>query len=169
MFVGVDRAQAQTAHTVTTADFAWLAGRWEGRMSGAPGVAEVTFSAPRAGLVVGMMRLVDAERTLVVELVSLVDTPMGVELRFRHFSPSLTAYETEFKQAMRLSASTGGRFVFENVVPYSKELMSTQPRVTTYTRIDDRSFVGRSEIIDSKEKPGVVEVTYVRAKGGTAP
>ena len=52
-------SQAQTAPTVTTADFAWLAGRWEGRMSGAPGVAEVTFSAPRAGLVVGMMRLVD--------------------------------------------------------------------------------------------------------------
>ena len=92
---------------------------------------------------------------------------MGVELRFRHFSPSLTAYETEFKQAMRLTASADGRYVFENLVPWSKALMSTQPRVTTYIRRGDDSFVGRSEIIGSDEKPGVVEVTYIREKGGT--
>jgi hypothetical protein len=32
-----------------------------------------------------MMRLIDRDTVLVVELISLVDTPNGVELRFRHF------------------------------------------------------------------------------------
>jgi hypothetical protein len=162
-------SEAQTVPLATTADFAWLAGRWEGHVANVSGVAEVTFSAPKAGLIVGMMRLVDKDRTLVVELVSLVDTPSGLELRFRHFSPSLTAYETEFKQTMRITASGGGKYVFENLVPYSKTLMSTQPRVTSYTRGGDDSFVGRSEIIGSDERPAVVEVTYTRAKSEVSP
>jgi hypothetical protein len=43
-----------------------------------------------------------------------------------------------------------------------KTLMSTQPRVTTYKRIDATTFVGRSDIIGDDGKPGVVEVTYRR-------
>jgi Domain of unknown function (DUF6265) len=86
-------AQIRASITATTSDFAWLTGRWKGHMSnGARGVADVTFAPPAGGVITGMMRLVDRDTVLVVELISLVDTPNGVEMRFRHFSPALQAY-----------------------------------------------------------------------------
>jgi hypothetical protein len=148
----------------TTGDFTWLVGRWEGRMTGGTGVADVVFAPPAGGLITGMMRLVDRDKVLVVELISLVDTPAGVELRFRHFSSSLEAYETTFKQNLRLTTHTADRDVFENTVGYDKALMSTQPRVASWRRIDADSFVGHSDIIGSDGKAAVVEVSYRRVR-----
>jgi hypothetical protein len=148
----------------TVNDLAWLAGRWEGTMTNGPGVADVTFAPPSAGLITGVMRLVDKDKVLVVELISIVDTPKGPEMRFRHFSSALEAYELTFRQAMRLTRQTDSTFVFENTIPYDKDVSSTQPRVTTYIRRGADVFVGRSEIIDSKGKPGVIEVTYRRRR-----
>ena len=148
--------------SATIDDFHWLVGRWEGRVTGASGTAEVTFAAPAAGVMIGMMRLVQDEKVVVVELISLVDTPSGPEMRFRHFSPSLESYEPTFRQNMRLTAMSAESAVFENVVPYDKALMSTQPRTTTWKRITDDSFVGRSDVLSGDAKAGVVEVTYRR-------
>jgi hypothetical protein len=150
--------------SATTADFTWLVGRWEGRMTGGAGVADVVFAPPAGGLITGMMRLVDRDKVLVVELISLVDTPSGVELRFRHFSSSLEAYEATFRQNLRLTSHAADRDVFENAVGYDKALMSTQPRVATWKRLDADSFVGHSDIIGSDGKPAVVEVSYRRVK-----
>lgn len=147
----------------TTKDFAWLAGRWEGTMSsGAVGVADVTFAPPVAGLITGMMRLVAGEKILVVELISMTDAPKGLEMRFRHFSNALEAYEPTFKQSMRLTSNDAGKAVFENDVPYEKALMSTQPRITVFERHDDNSFTGRSNIINDDGQPAIVEVKYRR-------
>jgi AcrR family transcriptional regulator len=148
----------------TTGDFTWLVGHWEGRMTGGVGVADVIFSPPAGGLMIGVMRLLDGDKVLVVELISLVDTPTGVEMRFRHFSSTLEAYEPTYKQNMRLTTHAGDRDVFENAVAYDKALMSTQPRTATWKRIDADSFVGHSDIIAGDGKPGVVEVTYHRIK-----
>ena len=157
-------AVAASSTSASTNDFTWLVGRWEGRMTGGAGVADVLFAPPAGGLITGVMRLLDGDKVVVVELISLVDTPAGVELRFRHFSPSLEAYESTFKQNMRLTTHTGDRDVFENQVAYDKALMSTQPRVASWRRIDADSFVGHSDIIGGDGKPGVVEVTYHRVK-----
>jgi hypothetical protein len=151
---------AQTS--ATTTDHSWLAGRWEGTMTNGPGIADVTFAPPSTGLITGIMRLVADGKVLVVELISITDTPNGPELRFRHFSPALDAYETSFKQALRLTSSSSNRFVFENTVPYDKSLMSTQPRVTTFDRIDGNNFVGHSDVIGNDGKPAVIEVRYRR-------
>jgi hypothetical protein len=72
------------------------------------------------------------------------------------------AYETNFKQAMRLKSIAGNKYIFENMIAYDKNLMSTQPRVTTYERIDDNNWIGRSDIIGSDGKPAVIEVRYRR-------
>ncbi|MEP6732231.1 MAG: hypothetical protein ABJE10_16415 [bacterium] len=74
------------------------------------------------------------------------------------------AYESRFKQAMRLTSHSAERDVFENTEPYDKELMSTQPRTTTYIRQAADTFIGRSNIIDGDGKPAVVEVTYTRLR-----
>lgn len=169
MFVAAIAVMASTAGaqvTATTKDFGWLAGRWQGTMTSGVGVADVTFTPPVAGLITGVMRLVSGDKILVVELISIVDAPDGPEMRFRHFSSSLDAYESSFKQAMRLKRHSGDEDVFENLIPYDKALMSTQPRVTTFRRTDTDSFTGHSDIIDDNGKPAVIEVNYRRI--GTA-
>ena len=156
---------ADAQMTATTKDFAWLAGRWEGTMaSGAVGVADVTFTTPTAGLIAGVMRLVADQKILVVELIAMTDTPRGPELRFRHFSNSLEAYESTFRQAMRLTSHDATRSVFDNDAPYDKALMSTQPRTTMFQRHDDDSFTGRTNIINTDGTPGLVEVRYRRVR-----
>jgi hypothetical protein len=153
-----------TSPVATTAAFAWLAGRWEGRVAGRAGIADVTFAPPAGGVITGVMRLVDGDKVLVVELITLVDTPAGVEMRFRHFSSSLESYEPTFKQNMRLTKHAEDEDVFENVVPFDKALMSTQPRITLWKRTGADSFVGRSEIINDGGRPAVIEVTYHRVR-----
>jgi len=111
-----------------------------------------------------LMRLVNNGKILVVELISVVDAPQGMELRFRHFSSTLDAYESEFKQTMRIQPSDKGSFVFENIVPFDKKLSSTQPRVTRFVRHGDDEFVGHSDTINSEGKPGVIEMTYRRVR-----
>ncbi len=155
-------AQSTPIPPATTADFAWLAGSWEGHMVGRPGVVDITFTKPKAGTVTGVMRLVDNDKVLVVELLTIVDAPTGTEMRFRHFSTSLEAYESPFKQSMRLSSHSATTDVFENATPYDKAVMSTQPRITKFIRRGPDEFVGRSDIIDDTGKPAVIEATYGR-------
>jgi hypothetical protein len=151
--------------TATLRDFAWLTGRWEGTVGNLAGATlEVTYSAPRAGLMTGMMRLVQRDTVLVVELISLVETPKGVEMRFRHFSPTLDAYEREFKQTMRLTSHQPSADVFENTVAFDAQLMSTQPRRTSLVRRGTDEFVGRSDIIGSDGKPAEIVSTYHRLR-----
>ena len=99
---------------------------------------------------------------LVGPKITIVDVPDGVEMRFRHFSVALDAYETTFKQTMRLTMHDSTRYVFENQVPFEKAFMSTQPRVSVFQRTGASSFTAKSDIIDGSGKPGVIEVTYER-------
>lgn len=169
-------ARAQAAPTLAAAevrgdtsaslrDFGWLIGRWEGTVAALPGsVADVTFAPPNAGLMTGMMRLVRNDTVLVVELISLVDTPRGVEMRFRHFSSELDAYEREFRQTMRLTKHEPRSDTFENAVGFDAKLMSTQPRRSMFMRTSDDAYVARSEIIGSDAKPGEVVATYRKVR-----
>lgn len=165
VFVALSTAPASTAKAqsvATTKDFGWLVGRWQGTMTSGAGVADVTFQPAVAGLMTGVMKLVADDKILVVELISIVDTPNGPEMRFRHFSPALEAYEQSFKQALRLKTHSFDKDVFENMVPYDKALMSTQPRFTTFQRFDADTFTGHSDIIGDDGKPAVIEVKYHR-------
>jgi hypothetical protein len=159
---GVLTAQATKPSTTTIADFGWLVGSWEGHMVGQKGTADLTFNQPKAGTLTGIMRLVDNDKVIVIELLSIIDTPTGPVMRFRHFSPSLDAYEAEFKQSMRLLTHSADRDVFENATLYDAKLMSTQPRTTQFIRHGADEFVGHSDIIDDNGKPAVVEAVYRR-------
>jgi hypothetical protein len=158
-------SQDVSVSRATTADFAWLAGEWEGALP--QGVAHVMFDHPSGGIITGVMHLVSPEnKVLVVELISLVDSPSGVQLRFRHFSSELSAYESDFQQTMLLTTHAAGSDVFENQVPFSKALMSTQPRTTTFFKNADGSWRGRTELLDTDGKSSVIESTYRRARSG---
>src|SRR5258708_18972396 len=88
--LAVTRAQEATApspHHATLADFLWLAGHWEGNLG--PMTAEQAWMAPKNGTMQGFFRLTDAEKTMVIELFTLRETPEGVAMYFRHFSTEL--------------------------------------------------------------------------------
>ena len=151
--------------SATTADFAWLAGTWEGNLAGAAGmVAALTFQPPAAGSITGVMRLRQADKLMLVELIAMIDTPRGVELRFRHFTGALEALETTFKQTMLLKSHEATKDTFENLAEFDKALMSTQPRVSSWIRRGPDEMVAHSDIIGGDGKPAVIEVAYRRVK-----
>ncbi len=151
------------AARATTADFGWLTGTWEGRMTGMTAVADISFSTPKAGLMTGTMRLVDEQgKVLVVELLTITDAADGVQMRFRHFSAELEAYEPVFRQNMRLTSHLADRDIFTNATPFEKGVMSTQPRTTSFIRKGPDEFVGHSDILNDAGNPATVEVTYHR-------
>jgi len=157
------RASTPPLAPIATTSLAWLAGRWGGAVNGGPLVAELMFSPPGAGTIVGVVRITNGSDLAVIELVSLIDTPHGVELRFRHFGGDLTAYEPDFQQDMILTAASVSDVTFTNAVPYQAARMSTQPRVTRFVRRGADQFVGHSDIIGVDGKPAVVESVYRRA------
>ena len=73
------------------ADLAWLAGRWQG--SWGPRVAQQVWTAPKAGVMMGTFQLAEDDKTLVLELFSMVEEPEGITLHLRHFTSSLVAWE----------------------------------------------------------------------------
>ena len=151
--------------SATTADFAWLAGTWEGNLADSDGmVAALTFQTPAAGSVAGVMRLRQGDKLLMLELIAMIDTPRGVELRFRHFTGALDALETTFKQNMLLKSHEPMKDTFENLAEFDKALMSTQPRVSSWTRRGPDEMVAHSDIIGGDGKPAVIEVVYRRVK-----
>jgi len=146
-----------------TADFAWLAGSWDGRLVGVDNiVTELTFQPPKGGLMSGVMRLYQDGKPILLELISHIDAPAGVELRFRHFDGALSAMESTFKQTMLITKSSDSSDTFENTVPFDKYLVSTQPRVSSWTRRGQNEMVAHSDIIEASGKPNTIEVLYHR-------
>src|SRR5713226_8014868 len=64
-------------------DLAFLAGRWTGEIKA--GKIEQEWSAARADLMMGMFHLYNGDKTLVLEFMSLRQTPNGIVLQVRHF------------------------------------------------------------------------------------
>lgn len=148
-----------------TSDFTWLAGSWAGHLVGMKDVVtELTFQAPDGGLMSGVMRLYQGGKPIMLELISLVDGPNGVELRFRHFDGELSAMESTFKQEMLIKKSTDSSDTFENTVVFDKALMSTQPRVSSWTKHGLNDMVAHSDILDANGKPSTIDVLYHRTK-----
>ncbi len=146
-----------------TSDFTWLAGSWEGRLVGVDNiVTELTFQPPRGGLMSGLMRLSQDGKPVLLELISLVDGSNGVELRFRHFNGALSEMESTFKQTMLLTTLTDSSDTFENTVAFDRTLLSTRPRVSSWTQRGQNAMFAHSDILDENGKPSTIEVVYRR-------
>ena len=143
---------AQEAKKVTLADFAWMAGSWKGHPSvqNTPQKkarwAEEEISAPVNGVMMGMFRLLEGEKTLVLEFFILRETPEGLELRFRHFGTALEAWEKEAPLLLNFVQMKDQEFTFENPV-------HSMPKSTTILHTGRDTFSTRSVLIrDSGEK-----------------
>jgi hypothetical protein len=145
----------------TLANFAWLDGRWQGNWG--PRVAEQTWMAPKAGVMVGVFREIGNDKTLVIELFSLVETPDGIEYRSRHFTPSLAPWEGSGPTVLKLAGADPARIDFENAT-------DGNPKRVVFTRTGPDTYVSRSEIVSNQGDTQVTEITYRRQppSGGSA-
>jgi len=142
-------------------DFSWLAGRWEGHLGPPPAekqmTAEQQWMAPKNGTMQGFFRLTDAEKTIVIELFTIRETPGGIEFYFRHFSPELKPWEEKEAYHLNLTKSEGGVFRFDNSVV-------NQLKDAILTRVDGDTYISHGDITDADGKPKAIEVTYHRVK-----
>lgn len=139
----------------TLADFAWLAGRWQGAWG--QRVAQQVWTAPKAGVMLGTFQLAENDKTLVLELFTLVDEPGGIKFHLRHFTPSLVAWEKPGPTVLNLACADPKTIVFENP-------LDGQPKHAILTRIDADTYVSRSEVVPEKGDLQVTEITYHRQK-----
>jgi len=139
----------------TLADFAWLAGRWQG--SWGPRLAQLVWTAPKAGVMMGTFQLAEDDKTLVLELFTVVEDPDGIKFHLRHFTPSLVAWEKPGPTVLNLASADPKSIVFENP-------LDGQPKRTVITRVDADTYVSRSEVIPEKGELQVTEITYHRQK-----
>ncbi|HEU4653790.1 MAG TPA: DUF6265 family protein [Steroidobacteraceae bacterium] len=72
-------------------DVAWLRGHWTG--SGLGGTAEEFWSAPQAGMMLSMYRLVRDGKPIFFELVSISEHDGSLMMRLKHFDSDLTGWE----------------------------------------------------------------------------
>jgi hypothetical protein len=143
----------------TLKDFAWLTGHWQGAWG--PRIAQQAWMSPSAGAMLGTFQLAENDKTLVIEVFTLIEKPQGIELRMRHLTPSLVAWEKDGAIVLNLASTDTKSAVFENPV-------DGQPKRAVFTRLDADTFVARSEIIPEKGETQVTEITYHRMRE-TAP
>ncbi|MCI0639595.1 MAG: DUF6265 family protein [Gemmataceae bacterium] len=73
------------------ADMAWLAGAWRGE--GLGGVCEEIWSPPLAGSMIGMFRLVKADKLAFSEFMTIAEENGSLLLKIRHFDPQFKGWE----------------------------------------------------------------------------
>jgi hypothetical protein len=139
----------------TLEEFAWLEGRWRGDWG--PRVAEQTWLAPKAGAMTGLFRLVEGDKTLVLELFTLVEKPDGIDFFFRHFTPELVPWEKSGATVLNLASLDAKKVDFENAV-------NGLPKRAVLIRVDADTYTARSEIIPETGDLQVIEITYHRQK-----
>ena len=163
-FPGQAQEGSQAKPRGTLADLSWLVGHWQGRFVGPRGLLlEQHWAAPQGGVMVGMFSLrdpADGNKALLLEFISLRETPEGVEMRLRHFDTALAPMEKEEPIRLTLRESDGARFVFENPV-------NNVPKRSIITRVGENGYTGRTEIIRDTGEQVLHQTTWERV--GCAP
>lgn len=144
------------------AGFAWLAGSWQGQWG--PRVAQQVWMPAQSGTMVGVFQLSENTKTLVVELYSIVSTPRGIELRVRHFTPSLIPWPADKSGAalLNLKSIDSKSILFENA-------NDGQPKSWLMTRTGPDAFVQKFEIVSKKDQHQVDQIVYHRQPASTPP
>jgi hypothetical protein len=133
----------------------WLEGRWRGEWGSR--VAEQTWLGAKGGEVAGMFRLVEGEKTLVLELFSLVQKPEGVVFYLRHFTPELLPWEKSDATMLKLETISAAGASFVNP-------LNGEPKRYIVKRVDADTYIARSEIEPEQGDPQAIEITFHRQK-----
>jgi len=149
----ISAAAEQSSANETLAQFAWLAGRWQGDWG--PRIAQQVWMPPKSGVMVGVFQLTEDAQTLVIELYTITATPQGIELRVRHFTPTLTAWQKDEPSSLKLMTYDSKSFLFVNQD-------NGQPKHWLMKRNDPNTYVARFEIVPEQGESETAEITYRR-------
>jgi hypothetical protein len=149
----VGKTQPQGDAKASLNDFQWLSGHWEGLVGTTP--LEEFCSNPDRGLMMCMFRSMNAQKILALELITLQDTPDGVEERVRFFSPDLSEPESAKAMVLRVTHFAPIESVFENSNPGGASKV-------TLTHNAPDEMTARIELLDDSGKPAVIEAHWKR-------
>lgn len=144
----------------TLADFAWLAGDWQGAWG--PRLAIAAWTPPHAGAMLGSFQLSENGKTLVLELLSLTEDDGTLQLHIRHFTPSLVAWEKQDPVSLNLRSADATRAIFENPT-------DGEPKTATFTRLDADTYASRFELTSEKSDPHITQIVYHRQIASAPP
>jgi hypothetical protein len=142
------------------ADLAWPAGSWQGAWG--PRIAQQVWTTPNSGVMLGSFQLAENDKTLVVEIFTLTETPEGIELRIRHFTPSLVPWEKDGPTVLKLTSMDAKSALFENFV-------NGEPKTQSVRKIDADTYTSRSEVVPQEGNSQVAEITFHRLHGEATP
>ena len=137
--------------SVTVADFAWMAGAWQGEVEG--NLVEEQWSAPAGGVLMGMFRWVQGGKDGKIAMYEFLTLEPGAEgpiLWLRHFNPGLVGWEDkEGAIAFHLVAYKPGEATFDNRDP-KKPARITYRREGTDRLVSvlDRTKDGKRTVTD---------------------
>ncbi|MGB9243718.1 MAG: DUF6265 family protein [Candidatus Acidiferrales bacterium] len=144
-----------TAQHPTLDQFSWIEGQWRGEWGAR--IAEQTWLEPKAGEMAGLFRVIEGQKTLVLELFSIVEKPDGIQFFLRHLTPELLPWEKSDATALKLESVDATKATFLNPV-------NGEPKRLIFTRLDADTFTSRSEIEPAEGEPQVIEITFHRQK-----
>src|SRR5258708_14101640 len=138
------QAQAPDATKIKTSDFAWMTGRWIGRLDNA--TAEQICSQPQSGEMLCLFRIFVQAQPVMFEMYTLYDTPRGLELRSLNFPTNLTEKAAQQPLLMVLQKYSDKEVVFTG---------APGTAVSTPTPFPARATTHNSVIMfhDTKEPP----------------
>ncbi len=126
LLAGMVQAQEKlTANTLTLAagqkpaaakidDMAWYAGQWCG--GGPGGLNEEIWSTPRAGVMMGMYRLIKDGKPVFYELLTMLEEQGSLVIRLKHFHPDLKGWEErDESEEFAFVAQRDGRMYFDGM------------------------------------------------------
>ncbi len=125
-------------------------------------MAQQVWAPPKAGVMLGSFQLAENDKTLVIELFTLAETPDGVELRIRHFTPSLVPWEKNGPTVLQLTGIDTKSAVFENFV-------NGEPKTQSFRRVDADTYTSRSEVVPPEGNAQVAEISFRRVRGEVVP
>ena len=149
------QASAATVQHPTLDQFSWLEGQWRGEWGAR--VAEQRWLEPKAGEMAGLFRLIEGQKTLVLELFSIVEKPEGVQFYLRHLTPELLPWEKSDATMLKLDAVDPTKAIFANPV-------NGEPKRLIFSRVDADTYTQRSEIEPADGEPQVIEIIFHRQK-----
>lgn len=134
-------APTAVAAKATLADLAWMAGRWKGEGSGGS-TTEETWHEANGESMLGSFRMVGADGAVrFYEILALLQTSEGPEMRIRHFDRLLVALEEkDAPMVFRLAESAKNRAVFEIVIDgVTERIVYTREKDTLSIRVQKPS------------------------------
>jgi hypothetical protein len=126
-------AAGQKSAPARIEDMAWYAGQWCG--SGLGGLNEEIWSTPRAGVMLGMYRLIKDGKPVFYELLTMLEEKGSLVIRLKHFHADLKGWEErDESEEFAFVARREGRIYFDGMT-FER---SGEDAVTVYLAIEHK-------------------------------